>query len=154
MASLHIIYASTSGHTEYVVDLIGKVLAEKAPTLTVSKVLAEQATPEDLVKASALILACGTWNTGGIEGQLNPHMHAFLLKRAAATDLKGQRVALVALGDKRYFYTARAGEHLKNFVETHGGKQIGETLTIVNEPYGQENQVHAWADTLLSLLSK
>lgn len=130
-------------------DLIGKVLAEKAPTLTVSKVLAEQATPEDLVKANALILACGTWNTGGIEGQLNPYMHAFLLKRAATTDLKGQKVAIVALGDKRYFYTARAGEHLKNFVETHGGKLLGEPLKIINEPYGQEKTVQAWAEAFL-----
>ena len=152
MASLHIIYASTSGHTEYVVDLIGKVIAEKSPTTNVSKVLAEQATPEDLVKADVLLLASGTWNTGGIEGQLNPHMHAFLLKRAAATDLKGQKVALVALGDKRYFYTARAGEHMKNFVETHGGKLIGETLTIVNEPYGQEKIVQAWAEAFLKTI--
>ena len=133
-------------------DLIGKVIAEKSPTTKVSKVLAEQATPEDLVKADVLLLASGTWNTGGIEGQLNPHMHAFLLKRAAATDLKGQKVALVALGDKRYFYTARAGEHMKNFVETHGGKLIGETLTIVNEPYGQEKIVQAWAEAFLKTI--
>lgn len=133
-------------------DLIGKVIAAKRPAIKVSKVLAEQATPEDLQKGDVVLLACGTWNTGGIEGQLNPHMHAFLLKRAAATDLKGQKVALVALGDKRYFYTARAGEHLKNFVEAHGGTLIGETLKIMNEPYGQEKTVQAWAESFLTLI--
>lgn len=145
--SLQIIYASTSGHTEYVIGLIAKTF----PDAVVTRV--EHATPETLTSGDTLILACGTWNTGGIEGQLNPHMHAFLNDKAAAVDLAGRGVAIIALGDSRYRYTANAGKHLRAFVESHGGAVIGEPLIIVNEPYGQEEAVNAWAKNLSSLIA-
>ena len=61
--------------------------------------------------SSSLHLVRGT--RGGMEGQLQPHMHEFLLKRAKDVDLKGKNVAVIALGDERYYYTARAGDHLR-----------------------------------------
>ena len=152
MASLHIIYASTSGHTEFVIDTLIAYLKEKAPNLEISKQIAEQAFPEDLLKGDLLILAPGTWNTGGVEGQLNPHMHEFLLKRAQTANLKGRKVSIIALGDERYYYTSRAGEHLRSFVQTHDGVIAGDPLVIVNEPYGQEERVKRWGDKILSLL--
>ena len=48
--------------------------------------LVDLAKPEDLLRGDALLLASGTWNTGGPEGQLNPHMHAFLNGAAKAVD--------------------------------------------------------------------
>lgn len=153
MSSLHVLYASTSGHTEYVVKEIAAKLKEISPSVNVTFTRAELATPEDLSKGDVLLLGSGTWNTGSIEGQLNPHMHAFLIDRAAKADLKGKKVLLVALGDARYRYTARAGEHLQKFAESHGGTLMGDRLTIVNEPYGQEEKIHAWTKSISSLLS-
>ncbi len=150
MSSLHILYASTSGHTEYVVGVISDAL--KAGGIKVTSCRVELATAADFAKGDALLMACGTWNTGGPEGQLNPHMHAFVWGPAKDVDLKGKFVALVALGDERYKYTARAGEHLKTFVEKHGGKILGEPLKIVNEPYGQEEKVRAWAQALMKIV--
>lgn len=147
--SLQIVYASTSGHTEYVVGLIGEALKDRAVTVT----RVEHATPETLLAGDVLLLASGTWNTGGIEGQLNPHMDAFLKGPAKDVLLKGKKVAIVALGDARYRYTANAGNHFEAFVTTHGGEVLGERLTIVNEPYGQEEVVKAWVKTLSTLLS-
>lgn len=147
MASLQIIYASTSGHTEYVVDELQKAVTEEKRAVSVQRV--EGAEPDDLLKGDLLVLASGTWNTGGIEGQLNPHMHEFLLRRAKDVDLQGKKVAIIALGDDRYFYTCRAGEHLRNFVQSHGGKVLEPPLLIVNEPYGQEEKVRKWSAQLL-----
>ncbi len=147
MPSLQIVYASTSGHTEYVIGRIAAAI----PGATVTRV--ERASPDTLLAADALLLASGTWNTGGIEGQLNPHMHAFLKGAAKDVELKGKKVAVVALGDARYRYTANAGKHLEEYVTSHGGTLLGERLTIVNEPYGQETAVDAWAKTLSSLLA-
>ena len=152
MSSLHIIFASTSGHTEYVIDQLMTVLKKQAPALTIVKKRVESAKPEDMTVGDALLLASGTWNTGGPEGQLNPYMHIFLNGPAKAIDLKGKKVAIVALGDDRYFYTARAGEHLRNFIQSHGGTVLGEQLTIVNEPYGQEEKVKAWGRKFSEIL--
>lgn len=152
MADLQIIYASTSGHTEYVVERLVATLQSLAPALSVQALRVEHATPDDLNGGGVLVLASGTWNTGGVEGQLNPHMHEFLLKHAKAADLGGKTVAIIALGDDRYFYTARAGEHLRQFASTHGGEVWMHVLTIVNDPYGQEEKVDAWAKKLLTIL--
>ncbi|TSC80365.1 MAG: hypothetical protein G01um101425_19 [Candidatus Peregrinibacteria bacterium Gr01-1014_25] len=147
---LQIIYASTSGHTEYVVERLRDFL--KTQKVECALLKAERAKPEDLLQGDVLVLASGTWNTGGIEGQLNPHMHDFVHGRAARVDLAKRRVAIIALGDDRYFYTGRAGEHLRHFVQTHGGSVIEPALTIINEPYGQEKKVEEWGKALLASL--
>jgi len=141
MASLHIIYASTSGHTEFVVDTLIDAMQDAA----VEKQRVEKAVPEDMSRGDVLILASGTWNTGGIEGQLNPHMHAFLREKARDFDLKGKKIGIIALGDERYYYTAAAKTHLEEYVKTHGGTLLEPALRIVNEPYGQEETVWKWA---------
>jgi len=148
MPSLHAIYASTSGHTEYVVSVLLSYLRKDG--LKDSEIQrVEQAGIEDLSRGDILLLASGTWNTGGIEGQLNPHMHDFLGKRAAKVDLHGRKLALIGLGDARYRYTCRAAAHLEAFVESHGGKLVLPTLRIVNEPYGQEAKIQKWGQKLL-----
>lgn len=145
-----IIYASTSGHTEYVVSQVAEELRSAKKDVRVLRV--ELAKPEDLSGGGLLILASSSWNTGGIEGQLNPHMYEFLLGRAKDAKLAGA-VALIALGDERYRYLAQAGKHLRTFVETHGGKVLEPQLTILNEPYGQEEKAKAWAREILPHLA-
>ena len=152
-SSVHIIYATGSGHTEYVVDVLMKHWRKKKRSLKVEKQYAEQASPEDLLKGNILILGCGSWNTGGVEGQMQPHMYSLLKGRAKEVDLAGKQVAIIALGDERYYYTARSGEHLRQFVLKHGGKVFGQPLMVVNEPYGQEAKIEKWGDTLLKLVS-
>ncbi len=151
--SLHVIYASTSGHTEYVVGLVADVLKAKAPDVTVEVQRVELVQPEDFARGDVLVLASSTWNTGGQEGQLNPHMHELLRVRAKDTDLGGKKVWCVGLGDSRYHFTVRALEHLETYVKTHNGSLQSPSLKIVNEPYGQEKTVEEWAAQLASTLS-
>ena len=153
MLSIHAITASTSGHTDYVVGELVAYLKEKAPKVSVTRIRAELAMPEDFAKGDVLLLGSGTWNTGGPEGQLNPHMRVLLHERAKDIDLKGKKVAVVGLGDARYRYTARAKNLLEEFVTTHGGKLLLLSLRIVNEPYGQEVLVRTWGETFLKALS-
>ena len=147
MVKIQILYASTGGHTEYVTEQLVGFLCKQGAVCSMRRV--ELAKPADLLKGDLLVLASGTWNTGGVEGQLNPHMQEFLFGDAKDSDLKGKKVALIALGDSRYFYTCRAGEHLRRFVQTHGGEVIEPALMLVNEPYGQEDKIHRWAEKLL-----
>ncbi|MDD5102897.1 MAG: flavodoxin domain-containing protein [Candidatus Peribacteraceae bacterium] len=149
MAVLHVLYSTSTGHTEYVVDTLIAALGAAAPRLTIEKQCAEAAQATDLLRGDALLLASGTWNTGGTEGQLHPRMSALLKDRAQDCDLQKKPCAVIALGDERYYYTARAMEHLMQFVTQHGG-QVAESLVIVNEPYGQEEKVNKWAAKLLA----
>jgi flavodoxin I len=145
---LHIVFASTSGHTEYVVDALVESLKSATPGWKIEATMAEKTQPKDLLSGDVLLLASSTWNTGGVEGQLNPHMWVLLQDKAKTLDLAGKPCACIGLGDHRYFYTARAADHLQNYVEAHHGRLIVPTLTIIDEPYGQEEAVRAWGKQL------
>jgi flavodoxin I len=150
--SLHIVFASTSGHTEYVVEALIDSLKSTTPDWEIQETMAEKAQPQDLLGGDVLLLASSTWNTGGIEGQLNPHMWVLLHDKAKTLDLAGKPCACIGLGDHRYFYTARAADHLQHYVETHHGRQIVPTLKIIDEPYGQEEAVRVWGKQLADVL--
>ncbi len=135
-------------------DTICDRLAKGDSMRVTSRMRAEQSKPEDLLKADVLLLASSTWNTGGVEGQLNPHMHAFLRERAKDADLANKPCAVIGLGDNRYFYTARAADLLNEFVSTHNGKLLLPPLMIVNEPYDQIEKIDHWTDEFLSHVEK
>jgi flavodoxin len=145
---LHIVFASTSGHTEYVVNALIDSLKSITPGWKIEQTIAEKAQPMDLLSGDILLLASATWNTGGIEGQLNPHMWVLLNDKAKTLDLAGKPCVCIGLGDHRYFYTARAADHLQQYVKAHHGRLIVPTLKIIDEPYGQEEAVRAWGKQL------
>ncbi len=151
MSSLQIIYASTSAHTEYVVERLTERLAAAGKKVEVTR--AEKAAAEDFARGDVLVLASSTWNTGNVEGQLNPHMFALLTDRAKDVQLGGKKTAVIALGDQRYHYKANAAVHLEEFVNKHGGELVVPTLKILNEPFGQEAVIDRWGRELLEVQS-
>lgn len=145
------VYASTSGHTEYVAMDLAERLREAGAEVTVTR--AERAGPDELAAGDILLLACGTWNTGGIEGQLNPHMQALLTGRGAASDLKNKPCLAIGLGDRRYRYTANAAVLLEQWLVAHAGTMLLPALKIVDEPYDRLDEVlKPWLDQLLGKL--
>ena len=150
--SLYIIFATTSGHTEFVVDTFMK--AVELSDWAVEKTLAEKASPQDMLQGAVLLLASSTWNAGGVEGQLNPHMAALLQSKAANLDLAARPSACIGLGDHRYYYTARAADLLQEYVESHHGRLLLPALRIVDEPYGQEKAILAWGKQLADVLRR
>lgn len=147
--SITIIYASTSGHTEYTVEQLVSFLRERASDVTVTVKRVEQAQAEDLTSSDVLVLGSGTWNMHGQEGQLNERMHTFLFDRCKDADLSKTPVAFISLGDDRYHFTTRCTEHFMRFLKEHGGKTLLMPLTIVNEPYGQEEKIRKWGEKLM-----
>ncbi len=147
--SLHIIYASTSGNTEYVVDELIEYCSKRMPELDIERQRAELAHPKDLLRGDVVILGSGTWNTGGSEGQLNMYMHALLHDRAKDLDLGGKPMTFISLGDDRYYFRTRCTEHFLRFQREHHGTLFVPPLVIVNEPYEQEERIHQWAEKLL-----
>ncbi len=149
---IHVVFATTSGHTEFVMDVLSKSLMTALPEWAIENTLAERTQPQDLLRGSILVLASSTWNSQGVEGQLNPHMLALLQDRAQTLDLALMRCACVGLGDHRYFYTARAANRLQHYIESHHGRLIMPPLAIVDEPYGQEDTILAWGAGLAASL--
>lgn len=152
--TLTLIYATSTGHTEFVIDTLCEALANALPDLRIIKQRAEMSTPQDLKKSDILVLACGSWNTGNVEGQLQPHMHELLTGRAADVDLKGIPAAAIGLGDERYYFTARAAEKLTQYLTDHHALLLLPTLKIINDPFDQTAKIEIWAKELASAISK
>jgi flavodoxin I len=148
LPQLTIVFASTSGHTQYVVNALIQSLTPLSTRWRIASTRAEKAQAGDLRNADLLVLASGTWNTGGSEGQLNPYMSMLLQDEASNLDLAGQPCACIGLGDDRYSFTARAVDLLEDYVKTHRGRLIVASLKVVNEPYGQDQQIRNWAKQL------
>ncbi len=149
---MHILalYASTSGHTQFVLETVRDELQKTDPEVHIELLPVERAEAKDLLRGDLVLLGSGTWNTGGREGQLNPHMHEYLLGRAKDIDLTGHRIALVSLGDDRYYFRTRCTEHFLRFIREHRGTHLAPPLIIVNEPYDQEEKIRTWAGKLLA----
>jgi flavodoxin I len=150
--SLHIIFATTSGHTEFVVDTLARSV--DLSDWEVEKTLAEKASQQDILRGAVLLLASSTWNAGGVEGQLNPHMSVLLHSKAKDLDLAAKPSACIGLGDHRYYYTARAANLLQGYVESHHGQLLLPALRIVDEPYGQEQAILGWGKQLADVLTR
>ncbi len=153
MRSLSIIYASTTGHTEFVVDTLIEALTALVKDLRIVKQRAEQTQPEHLAKADMLLLACGSWNTGNVEGQLSPFMYE-LVGKSDDIDLKDKPVAAIGLGDERYYYTAKAADRLTDFLKSRGAKLLVPGLKIINDPFDQTPKIQAWAKELAIAIRK
>lgn len=154
MRSLSIIYTSTTGHTEFVVDTLIEALSVSITDLRIVKQRAEQTQPENLAKADLLLLACGTWNTGNTEGQLSPHMYELLLHRAQDTDLTGKLSTAIGLGDNRYHFTAKAADTLTDYLKARGATLLLPALKVINEPFNQKAKIQAWAKELGQAIQK
>ena len=150
--SLYIIFATTSGHTEFVVDTLTRSV--ELSDREIETTLAERASQQDMLGGAFLLLASSTWNTGGVEGQLNPHMSVLLQSKAKNLDLAAKPSACIGLGDHRYYYTARAADLLQAYIESHHGRLLLPALRIVDEPYGQEQAILNWGKQLSDVLRR
>lgn len=150
--SIAIIFTTATGHTEFVVDRVIGVLEKKLTQGRILKQRAEVTDPSELSKHRVLILACGSWNTGNVEGQLSPHMHDLLTARARSADLRGVQTTAIGLGDRRYHFTAKAADHLTTYLQERGATTLIPTLKIVDDPYDQEKKIDAWATELSGLI--
>jgi flavodoxin len=151
--TLTIIYATGTGHTEFVVDTVIAALAKSSPDLRIVKQRAEASKPEDVLKGDVLLLACGSWNTNNVEGMMSPYMHDFLAVRAAKEDLKKKPVAVIGLGDERYFFTAKSADRMVDYCTTHNGSLLLPALKIINEPFDQAPKIQTWAKEFAAKIS-
>jgi flavodoxin len=138
---IRIIYASTSGNVESVVEKTSHIW--QAHGLRTSLHRAEQSNISLFQNTTHFLLATSTWE----HGELNPFFRA-LLKEMKQTDFTGKSAAFVGLGDTRYepVYFCQGMETVKNVWERQHGQVIAQPLKINGEPYHLlQSVVKDWA---------
>lgn len=151
---VRVVWGSTSGHTEYVVERLIDVLGRGPRGSRVQAGPAETFPVTPVVQADVLVLASSTWSSNGVEGELNPHMADLVQHRASDLQVEGMSCACIGLGDHRYYYEARAADLLERFVRDHDGRLIVPTLRLIDEPYGQERLIDDWARGLVEAMGR
>lgn len=141
-----LIYASTSGNVEIVMETIADVLqAHKG--ISVELLRAENTPITVIEKNSDFIFGTSTWE----HGALNPFFSR-LYKELQSVDCTGKEAAFVGLGDVRYepILFCEGMKKLERLWEKQGGTVIGNHLTINGEPYSKlQSVVTPWTERLL-----
>ncbi len=146
MAQIHIVYGSVSGNTELVVEKVAEILSGAHD---VELLRAKIADPEKL-RADLLIFASPTYGHGQLENYM-----AALLEKIPPLTLKGQKTAVIGLGDPKYDsdYLIESAKILIEFLKKQEAEIVGLPLMIAKNPLPQlEIRVKAWAETLNQLL--
>lgn len=146
--SVLILYASTSGNVELVVDRVAQVWREAGKAVELAR--AEQFKPERFQDYQNFVLATSTWE----HGELNPFFVP-LYEAMATLDFHGKKAAMLGLGDIRYevILFCRGMDMVTKRWTDRGGVQVGKTLKLNGEPYHQlEDRVVPWAQETGPLL--
>ncbi len=145
MGSLFIIYGSTGGNTEIVVDHAAQFFRAQGQLVTIKR--AEQSEPEDLLKADGVILASPTYG----HGTLQPDM-AIFTEKLKGLRLKHKPCAVIGLGDPKYepHYHVESANTLEKLIEALGGDLVLPALRISRSPVlFLDNLIPQWTKEFL-----
>lgn len=148
--SLEVIYASTSGNVEAVVEKAAEVL--RAQGIDVNLHRAEQTPLDVITQNNTFILATSTWE----HGELN-HFFWRLFKEMKGQDFRGKRATFIGLGDMRYepVLFNQGMKILRQLWLDQQGDEFHRQLLINNEPYKVlDTTVTTWANDLAAVLKQ
>lgn len=142
---INIIYASSSGNTELVLEYVSEVLEKYGYE---NQLMKSEVTSIDVIKENDLfIFGTSTWE----HGEINP-LFQNLLNKMNDTDMSNKRAGFVGLGDTRYepvLFCEGMEIIRKSFID-NGGKQIAESLKIDKEPHEKlDTVVKNWVNSLI-----
>lgn len=147
---MQIIYASTSGNVEIVVEKISEILSAAG---IINELHRSEQTSIDVIRNNKLfLLATSTWE----HGEINPFFNK-LLAEMKKENLTGKKAAFVGLGDMRYepVLFNQGIKILKKAWMDMGGEDIYELFLINGEPYGiLDTRVSEWALGLVEEIKK
>lgn len=148
---IHIIYASTSGNTQYVMEQVAKLWQTEGYKVELHR--AENTSVDVIKNNQNFLLATSTWD----HGMINPFFDK-LLAEMKNTDFSGKKSAFIGLGDRRYeqHYFCTGMTILKETWEKNNGKALGVALTIGREPFDQtiKLMIETWAKNTLPLFEQ
>lgn len=151
MATINLLYGTTSGNTELVIDQLALLLQKAGHTLFRHR--AEQAKPPMMGTGDCTLLASPTYGHGLLQEDM-----AVFLDRARKENFSFNRkpCAVVALGDAKYDpeHHIEAARILEQFIRDQQGELLLPALKISRSPVLHlESLVTEWAKTLLKKLN-
>jgi len=149
MASILIIYGSTSGNTELVCYKVANILESAGHNVDIQR--AELSSADEIRKYDLCVLAAPTYGHGIIQ----PHMGAFI-SEMKKLNMKDQGFAVIGLGNVKYdpHYNIESAIIIENAIKGTNGDLIQKSLMINENPVWQMNKVKTWAESLIDSLKK
>lgn len=146
--TIHLIYASTSGNVERVMEMVAQTLKNRDIKSILSR--AEKTKADIIKKNSKFIFGTSTWE----HGRLNPFFKN-LFEDMQKLNFHDKQAAFVGLGDTRYepVLFCEGMEKLRDLWLKNGGEELATPLKIEGEPYEKlYSVVEPWADLLTKTL--
>lgn len=144
-----IVFATNSGTTQVVQELITGVLTRAGHTVTVKE--ARDAKPEDINASQVVLLGSPSWDFGGSEGMTHEDFVP-LMEKLRTMKFDGKPFAIFGLGDSSYKHFCGAVDHLEKLVADIGGKLATPSLHIDNyytDVTGFDGNIAAWTEKLM-----
>jgi flavodoxin I len=147
-----LVYATNSGTTQTVAQMISDALTAASHTVTVKE--ARSTAPEDFTGPQAIILGSPSWDFDGNEGF--PHEDLLSLMDKTKTITVAKPFAIFGLGDSSYKFYNGAVDHLEEFVKNIGGTLLIPSLKIDNyysDMDGNNAKINTWIEELKNKLT-
>ena len=142
MASVLVVYGSTTGKTEATARIISDTLSETFET-TLKNVI--DTSIRDIGKYDLVLFGCSTWGDGDTELQDDFHD---LFQNLDQAPLSGKKVAAFGCGDRSYINFCGAVDTIEKKVKEHGGTLICEGLRVGGEPDDYKEAIVSWTRNL------
>lgn len=143
MASVLIVYGSSTGNTQYVAGEIEKVLAAQGVNVKNTEVGRVKA--EGLCDDFDLVLfGCSTWGVDTIELQED---FVYLFERFEQAKVKGKKIAIFGCGEKDRVWFCGAVDAIEKKLKEHGAEVV-DTLRIDGDPKEKKNIINDWANRM------
>jgi len=149
MASVLIVYGSSTGNTKKAAELVDETLRAKGFDVTLKDVV--EADVSDLTNGhSAVFLGCSTW--GAIEEEVQEDFLP-LYEAMDGVSLKGVKVAVFGSGDTGYAVFCKAVDAVEEKVRERGAALLVESLKIDGKPDWAEEDIRKWVERAISKVS-
>ena len=144
LMGIDLVYASTSGNVEIVMETVAKVLRQNGFKIALNR--AEKTSIETIKKNKYFVFGTSTWD----HGQLNPFFQK-LYEAMQTVNFQNKEAAFVGLGDRRYepVLFCKGIDKVHELWLKKDGKEVGTMLKIQGEPYEiLDSKVVPWASEL------
>src|SRR5690625_5028303 len=125
MKPILLIYASLSGNTEMITDIIAEHLRYLGHEVDIKAFDFDELLPEQFHDYSAIVVGTYTWDGG----QLPYEVEDFYIDLAEGT-IKGQTVAVYGAADSCYDSFGQAIDMVADQAETYGAHVLDERLKV------------------------
>ncbi|MDR2611725.1 MAG: flavodoxin [Deltaproteobacteria bacterium] len=148
MATVYIVYGSTTGNTEWVANQLEAQI--KAAGHSVSKAKAADVSADGLCSGKDLVLfGCSTWGEDEIELQED---FIPLFENFSKIGAKGVKTAVFGTGDEDYKFFCGAVDAITDKLNELGSTVVGGKLKINGDPEGAKGDIKTWGDAVIAAI--